>query len=537
MRKITMLAAVLLASLTTPAAAQSISGCGTVAIPKAQANDAGRLLTGAECFEKVETTARTAKEARRDRAATLAPDPRATLGVNVSPVIYWSQEVTFANLAIASEWRDPAGGWGYVDASRLRDGIPVTIEPGHPLTTFLTTPAEAYRGEDATTRCTWAGTGQIGISGARRIVGQDARSITFTWPKVTTAGAVRLDLIATSPTDPIRDLDCRLTTDAPNAVFAAQLLDYLRPFGVIRFLDWSLANGNPAVVTWATRGIPRGLSIGGSDGIALEHQIGLANAASASPWFTVPLNADADYQRRMAQMVHDQIPAGRPVYVELSNETWNYGFGQAHQLQAEGVAAKLSDNPFMAAQFVYAQRIIDMMAIWSKVFADRPADLVRVVATQAGNPWVGEILMDWDGGKLRSSVDAIAIAPYFTVDMVAGDDVVTRLGEAARSQIAKEATAYAALAKRTGKRLIAYEAGQHLVDPTRLDAMKSANRDPRMEGIYARYIADWKAVSGGDLMTLYAATSPITANGAWGLREYAGQPIAETPKLRGVVGR
>jgi len=468
----------------------------------------------------------------------LVPDmsPRTRLGINVAPVIYWSQEQSFANLAVASEWRDPAAGWTYIDAARLRrDGIPAVIEPGHPLTTYLTTPAGAYRGEDVTTRCTWAGIGQIGITGARRIVGQDARSITFTWPKVTTAGEVRLDLIATSTADPIRDLDCRLTTDASNAVYAAQLLDYLKPFGVIRFLDWSLANGNPAAVTWATRGTPRGLSIGGSDGIALEHQIGLANAAGSSPWFTVPLNADADYQRRMAQMVHDQVPAGRPVYVELSNETWNYQFGQAHQLQAEGVAARLSDNPFQAAQYRYAQRIIDMMAIWSQVYADRPADLVRVVATQAGNPWVGEILMDWNGGRLRSSVDAIAIAPYFTVDLANGGDVMTRIEQAARSQIAKEATAYATLAKRTGKRLIAYEAGQHLVDPARFGVMKSANRDPRMEGIYRDYLAGWRAAS-GDLMVMYSATSPITGYGAWGLREYAGQPIAETPKLRGVTG-
>ncbi len=467
-----------------------------------------------------------------------APGPdgslRSRLGVNVAPVIYWSQEQSFANLAIASEWRDPVAGWTYVDTTKLRDGLPAAIVPGRPLTTFLTTPVGAYRGEDATTRCTWAGTGRIGISGARRIVGQDAQSITFSWPLVTTAGAVRLDLIATSPADRVRDLDCRLTTDTPNAVYAAQLLDYLRPFGVLRFLDWSNANGNPAAVTWATRGQPRGLSIGGSDGIALEHQIGLANAVAASPWFTVPLNADADYQRRMAQMVHDHIPAGRPVYVELSNETWNYQFDQSHQLQKEGVAARLSNNPFQAAQYRYAQRIIDMMAVWSEVYADRPADLVRVVGTQAGNPWVGEIIMDWQGGRLRSSVDAIAIAPYFTVSLASGGDVMTRLGEAARSQIAREATAYATLAKRTGKRLIAYEAGQHLIDPARLDAMKAANRDPRMEGIYRDYIAAWQAVS-GDLMVMYAATSPITGSGAWGLREYAGQPIAETPKLRGVL--
>jgi len=460
-------------------------------------------------------------------APVQAADPRAKLGINVANTAYWSAEHTFANQAAILEWRDPIGGWAYVAADRLRDGIPATIEPGHPLLAYLTPPAAAWRGEGPETRCAWAGTGTVTVGGAT-----GKQSATFRWPKTTTpVQTVSLTIAATSATDPIRDIDCR--EPAEKGVFSAQLLDFLKPFGVIRFLDWSSANGNPASVTWATRGVPRGNAHSGSDGIALEHQIALVNAVGSSPWFTVPMNADADYQQRMAQMVHDTVPAGRPVYVELSNEVWNYQFGQAHQAQKEGLAAKLSDNAFQAAQYRYAQRVIDLMAVWSKVYADRPRDLVRVVATQAGNPWVGEILMDWDGGKLRSSIDAIAIAPYFTVDLAAGGEVVTRLGEAARSQIAKEVTAYAALAKRTGKRLIAYEAGQHLVDPARVDAMKAANRDPRMEAIYAGYIADWGKVS-GDLMTLYLATSPITGYGAWGLREYAGQPMAETPKLRGV---
>jgi hypothetical protein len=203
------------------------------------------------------------------------------------------------------------------------------------------------------------------------------------------------------------------------------------------------------------------------------------------------------------------------------------------------MAAKLSENPFQAAQYRYAQRIIGMMAIWSSVYKDRPRDLVRVVATQAGNPWVGEILMDWKGGALRGSVDAIAIAPYFSIDLAKGGTPaaprVDQLATAAQSIIAKEATAYAALAKRTGKRLIAYESGQHLVDPERVDLMQAFNRDPAMTAIYRRYLKDWRAVSGGDLMTLYAATGPFTKYGAWGLREYAGQPLAATPKLRGVL--
>ena len=461
----------------------------------------------------------------------------AKLGINVASLTYYGNEPIFANQALGSPWLE---SWKGIPADRLRpDGMPLSVEPGHTLNAILVPPAPVYTGGKTATRCTWKGTGTIGVGGELAQAGFPGdHRLDFAWAHGKPP-RVWLELKSSSAADPVRDLDCRLRSDAPDAVFAPALIEYLKTFGVLRFLDWSSANGNPAIVTWATRGQPHGLSISASDGVALEYQIALANTVGSSPWFTVPLNADADYQRRMAQMVHDRIPAGRPVYVELSNETWNYGFGQAHQLQKEGVAATLSENPFQAAQYRYAQRVIDLMAIWSAVYKDRPRDLVRVVATQAANPWVGEILMDWKDGAIRNSVDAIAIAPYFSLDMAkAGTPAAPRvdqLAAAAQSIIAKEATAYAALAKRTGKRLITYEAGQHLVDPDRVDLMKAFNRDPGMTAIYQRYLKDWRAVSGGDLMTLYSATGPISKFGAWGLREYAGQPLAETPKLRGVL--
>jgi hypothetical protein len=470
-------------------------------------------------------------------AAGTATSGNAKIGVNVAPVSYWQNEPTFANQATSVLWLE---NWKSIPDDRLRpDGMPKSVEPGHPLNAILVPPATVYTGGKTATRCTWKGTGMLGAGGEVATVPFPGdHKLDFSW-RSGKPPRVWLELKSSSAADPVRDIDCRLRSDPADAVFAPSLIDYLKPFGVLRFLDWSSANGNPATVTWANRGVPRGISIGGSDGIALEYQIDLVNRLGASPWFTVPLNADADYQRRMAQMVHDAVPAGRPVYVELSNETWNYQFGQAHQLQKEGVAANLSENPFQAAQYRYAQRIIDMMAIWSKVYADRPRDLVRVVATQAANPWVGEILMDWKGGALRSSVDAIAIAPYFSVDLATGGTdagaQVDRLAAAAKSIIAKEATAYAALARRTGKRLIAYEGGQHLVDANRVDLVQAINRDPRMATIYRDYLREWDAVSGGDLFTLYAATSPFSRYGAWGLREYAGQPMAETPKLRGVI--
>lgn len=104
----------------------------------------------------------------------------------------------------------------------------------------------------------------------------------------------------------------------------------------------------------------------------------------------------------------------------------------------------------------------------------------------------------------------------------------------AKKQIAVSAMAYKVMTMRYGKRLIAYEGGQHQIDPDNQARLEAINRDPAMQAIYKQYLNDWNSLT-GDLFTLYSATGPISRYGAWGLREYAGQPISETPKLRGVM--
>jgi len=162
---------------------------------------------------------------------------------------------------------------------------------------------------------------------------------------------------------------------------------------------------------------------------------------------------------------------------------------------------------------------------------------VRVAATQAGNVSVGNEIMVWNNGAVVPYIDAVAIAPYFQVDpaTLTGDQSakMALVAAEAKRQIAVQSAAYKVMTARYGKRLIAYEGGQHQVDENVMRT-EAINRDPQMEAIYRQYLADWQALT-GDLFTLYAATGPISKFGAWGLREYAGQPIAETPKLRGVV--
>ena len=231
----------------------------------------------------------------------------------------------------------------------------------------------------------------------------------------------------------------------------------------------------------------------------------LANANGSSPWLTIPWNADADYHRRAAQLAHDMLPAGKPIYVEVSNEVWNYSFGQGGQAEREGLARGLSDNGFQANIRRLAQKTIEVMPIWAEVFKDRPRDLVRVVGTQADNVWVGGNLFEYNNGEIAKHIDAIAIAPYFKVDTdrLVGDHAtnMTALAAEAKRQIAYQSAAYKVLADKWGKRLVAYEGGQHQIDPDNQARLEAMNRDPQMEAIYRQYLTDWKAMK-GDLFVL-----------------------------------
>ncbi len=472
-----------------------------------------------------------------------AKGARFELGINPASAHYYSNEYTFMNLLTGSRWVDTGDKWQELPDSALdRQGMVLQVPAGKSYARIMTPPSAVFTGRSVTIRCTWTGTGDVGVGGHPKNFFRGNHSLTFDWPAAPPPeGNSRnwVNLSNMSATDPVRDLDCREKSAPRDQVFAPQLIESMKPFGVIRFLDWSAANPNPETVTWADRALPDSIDqTSRSRGVALEHMLALAKAADADPWFTIPWNADADYVTRMAKLVHDRLPAGHRAYVELANEPWNYAFPLAHQIQKEGLATGLDSNGFQALLKRYSQKTIATMRIWSTVFADRPAALVRVAGSQAVNPWVTEQILAYPG--LPDAIDAVAIAPYFLYDK--GEALTAplpeRLASLRRGQANVLAQAWKTLdlVRGRGKRLITYEAGQHVTDftPGGGERVQQVNRSPEMERLYRDYIAAWKAKV-GDLMVLYSATGPAGGGGAWGIREYAGQPLDQTPKRRAAL--
>ncbi|MDP1026410.1 hypothetical protein Q5H91_04230 [Sphingomonas sp. KR1UV-12] len=468
--------------------------------------------------------------------------PRDKLGVNVAGTAYFSGEQTFANLAFGQGWKN-AGVSGWPDlphADMTADGMPdpARIGAGYGPTLMLTPPA-GIRTKAIDVTCTWSGKGVVEVSGPRLANGRATGSgYRFTWTQGAPNGFNWLTLKSSAATNPVRDIDCRVEGAANVGIFSAETIDYYRAFGVLRMLDVSAGNSaSPA--TWATRTMPGDLTQGGSDGLALEHQVGLAVAADADPWLHVPWRADEDYVRRMAQLVHDALPAGRHAYVELSNEVWNYGFPVAGLAREEGVALKLADNQYASAWKLYARRTVAVMKIWADVFKDRPGQLVRVIASQSGNPAHAGYLLAESGEVKPGDLDALAIAPYFGGDLLQtnpdvadGDKLFPLLTVDMRKKLAGEVRENLAKAKAMGLRLISYEAGQHILNGGAEDPrIASLNRDQRMGGLYSEYIPGLVAANDNDVAVLFNASGAISKWGAWGLREYPGQPRSEAPKM------
>ena len=88
-----------------------------------------------------------------------------------------------------------------------------------------------------------------------------------------------------------------------------------------------------------------------------------------------------------------------------------------------------------------------------------------------------------------------------------------------------------------GLRLVAYEAGQHLVgiqgaenDEKLTQLLVAANSHPRMKDIYARYLDAW-AKEGGELLCHFNSVGRWDKWGSWGLLQFADEDPAQSPKF------
>lgn len=469
------------------------------------------------------------------------------LGMNLAGVTDWSSELVFIDaFKSARPWISQARGqpWGKGGPLDLDDrGHVRSLRDGQFAETVVWTdfgtryPAGRYV-------CLYAGDGDLDFTGDAKVTRRGPGRLEVDVQAKNGAAFARLT--RTNPKDPLRDI--RLVPEAAEKTykdepFRPEFLARWQGFRAFRFMDWQSTN-NSKLVRWDDRPTPDDCSQT-RRGVAPEHMIDLCNRLAVEPWFCMPHRADDGFVREFARLVKAKLSPSLRVHLEYSNECWNGQFEQARYCADQGVKLGLSKDRYEAQLRYYSQRSVEIFQIWEGVFGDTKR-LVRVLAAQSANPWTGTTVLDWKAAHKQA--DAVAIAPYFgnrfgdpkTADQVAAmtvEQLMDKLPEeVARGR--KLMGAYAAMARKRGVRLFAYEGGQHLVghggaeNNARLTALfHAANRHPRMKDLYLADLTNWRQ-AGGDLFCVFSSMGRYSKWGSWGVLEHAGQDLASAPKLQ-----
>lgn len=324
----------------------------------------------------------------------------------------------------------------------------------------------------------------------------------------------------------------------PKATFSRAFLDKLAPFSTLRFMDYLSTNNNP-LAQWADRTTPAHASQACEQGGALEYVIELANGSGKDIWVNVPDQLDENGVRQMATLLKNGLKPQIKVYVEWSNEVWNWGFRQAtRNLEAAKIEGKVAGSPLFWdkdanegywAMRRIAQKAVQTGAIFREVFGDREMKRIRpVYATQVGYEEVykqGLAFLENQYGQPKSVLYGIAGAPYFQISDELNhkkDLSVDEIFAAIPADMERNfdaAQVLGSFARYYDLKFLAYEGGQHLqdhIDAGNAAAKVAANRDPRMGQAIETYLRGWNAL-GGDLFLYFTLSGGYSKWGSWGL--------------------
>jgi hypothetical protein len=177
--------------------------------------------------------------------------------------------------------------------------------------------------------------------------------------------------------------------------FTDEFLRGIAPFKILRFMDWVGGNDiNPFyldednTIDWAERNLPTNRQTDG-EGVAWEYVVELANLTGKDVWLNVPIHASDDYIRGLANFLKTNLNPDITIYLEHSNEVWNFGFKQTvyNQLAAEAEVESGStlnndgnQNIDIWRQRRHAKRLVDIANIFADVYG-RPAlnNQIRVI--------------------------------------------------------------------------------------------------------------------------------------------------------------
>jgi len=480
-------------------------------------------------------------------AATPGLQARPRLGMNLAGPADWNTELPFVDVfRMSRPWTSQKKGesWGRGPELTLDENgwVKRLEEDCWAESPLCTIPDGHYPSGEYTVL--YDGQGKLDAWNAAEIISRQPGRMII---RIDSAkGGFHLKLLETDPKDYIRNIRVImpgfLDTYKDNPWHPA-FLNRWKGVACLRFMDFMHTNGSK-IAFWSQRPKLDDATFS-SKGIALELLIDLANRLDADPWFCIPHLADDDYVHSFAHMVKQRLEADLKIYVEYSNETWNGMFPQSKYAGEQGQKLGFAEKPWEAGWRYTAYRSVQIFKIFEQVFEGKNR-LVRILPSQAANPYVSERIVEFQDAYKHA--DALAIAPYISFNIRPGgkpaaDDVaqwtVAQVLDHIENKALPESIRWIRgskeIADKYNLKLTTYEGGQHMVgvgggeNNEKLTALLGkANAHPRLAEVYRKYYRAWEQ-NGGDLFCYFSSVSKWSKWGSWGLLQYYDDP-EESPK-------
>jgi PKD repeat protein len=367
------------------------------------------------------------------------------------------------------------------------------------------------------------GTGELSVGGGVTVTSNAPGRIEFS---VDVVGNIFFMVNASQLGDHVRNIRLlRLAdeqADLDAEPFYEGFLDKIRPFKALRFMDWGHTNGNP-VEHWEDRSSLTYFTYSTATGVPYEMMVKLANQLQKDVWLCMPHAADSNYVAQMAALFRDQLDPSLTVYLEYSNEVWNWIFAQAHY-NADNAPSNLNYGRAMA------MRAGRTFRIWHEVFGAEKTRVKRVLGLQAGFNYLNEQILsqldpdEWDYGSPTS---------YLGLDHSDTGQPILNASSTPADIIENARNAWAGFRpvlwqdynniKLFGKKIINYEGGQHFVGNVfgipypYQQAMWDAQYSPEIYALYDEML-DTIRTWGSHMFGNFSLASPQESiYGSWGV--------------------
>jgi len=244
--------------------------------------------------------------------------------------------------------------------------------------------------------------------------------------------------------------------------FYQSYTDKIAPFNMIRFMDWGITNNSP-ISSWSERSSTSYFTYATDAGVPYEMMIQLANQTQQDVWICIPHQADDNFITELATLFKNNLDEDLTIYLEYSNEVWNWIFDQAHY-NNENKPSNLSFGRAMAQK---AKNVFD---IWHSEFGGEECRVKRVLGLQGGFNSLNEDILsqlntdDWDYGSPTH---------YFGLDHSDQGNPVLGASSTYQDIMLNSSNNFATFSQLVkqdyrnvqvyGKEVITYEGGQHFV--------------------------------------------------------------------------